>query len=97
MWHLRKNSLFTLVVLYLYFHSMACEQYANLCEDLDAQIYNEDDNSEADLELQQLRVLCDALHSNQSDASDKDIDSLPDFDLTRIDSGNFTWIKLTRI
>ena len=85
------------MVFFFYFHSMVCEQYAHMCELLEDEIYNGDEGSETDLELQQLRALCDTLQSNQSDSNNKDIDSLPDFDLTRIDSGNIIEIKLMKI
>ena len=84
MWHSSEKLLITAILLCFHLHLTVCKQYARLCEQLGDQTAPESENNETDMKLQRLRALCNDLQPNNNN-----MDSLPDFDLTRINSGIF--------
>jgi hypothetical protein len=82
----------TAIIIYAYFNlnflSITNTKTISVCDTLDDIKGNENDENNLS-KLRRIRALCDAIHSSQVISDKKDLDYIPNFDLTQIESGNF--------
>jgi hypothetical protein len=78
----------TSIIIYAFFNlnflSIINTQSTSVCDTLDDIEGNENNSL---LKLRRIRALCDAIHSSQVISDKEDLDTIPDFDLTQIESG----------
>jgi hypothetical protein len=80
MHRLTTTSIIIIVFFNLNFLLLINTQSISMCDTL-----NEDNSS---LKLRRIRALCDAIQSSRGISDKEDLDLIPDFDLTQIDTGN---------
>ncbi len=85
------KSLVIVMLFSFHFYSRVYAQYVGMCGILNELKDHQDKNSDIELKIQRLRALCDAIRSSQAQSNNENFDSLPDFDLTRIDSGKYKY------
>jgi hypothetical protein len=80
-----RYSVITLIVIVWNFFLIINSQHLPLCESLNDIQGNEKNSSE--VKSRRIRALCDAIYSSRTVADHNELDSIPDFDLTQINSG----------
>jgi len=58
-----------------------------MCESLNDIEGNENETNNSEVKSRRIRALCDAIYSSQTVSDHDELDLIPDFDLTQIDSG----------
>ena len=62
-------------------------QHLPLCESLNDLQGNETEKNNSEGKSRRIRALCEAIYSSRAVSDRDELDSIPDFDLTQIDSG----------
>jgi hypothetical protein len=84
MFRVKVPAIIIYVFLHLNFLLIINTQTISLCKLLNDIKGNENDS----LKVRRIRALCDAIQSTEAISNNEESDSIPDFDLTQIDSGN---------
>jgi hypothetical protein len=71
-----------LLIVIFNFLSIINTQHLPLCDSFD-----EIDENNSEVKLRRVRALCDAVYSSRIMSNQDELDSIPDFDLTQINSG----------
>ena len=87
MWFFCGNLLVIVILLSFYFCEIICAKYMGKCGILSEQNNNGNKSKSVELKLERLRALCNAIQWSQSNLNNENLDSLPDFDMTRINTG----------
>ena len=87
MWFSCGNPLIIMILLSFYLCEILCAKYMGKCGILGDQNGNGNKSKNMELKLERLRALCNAIQWAQSKLNNEKLDSLPDFDLTRINTG----------
>ena len=80
-----RYSVIPLIVIVWNFFSIINSQHLPLCESLNDIQGNEESHS--DVKSRRVRALCDAIYSSRTRTEQNELDSIPDFDLEKINSG----------
>ena len=72
------------IILILNFFSILNAQHSSLCNSLN-DIEHDKNNSE--IKSQRVRALCDVIYPSRAKSDNDELNSIPDFDLTKIASG----------
>ena len=63
-------------------------QQIPLCESLIASDTQQNEAEYTEVKIRRVRAICDAIYSSQSKVEENDLNSIPEFDMKQIESGN---------
>jgi hypothetical protein len=85
-----RQTLVILIVIVLNVFSIIHSQHLPLCDSLNEIEGNENDKKNSDVKSRRIRALCDVIYSRRVRSDHDELNLIPDFDLTKIDSGKIT-------
>ena len=96
MWFPFGNPVIIVILLSFYFCEILCTKYMGRCGILSDQNDEGNKSKNMGLKLERLRALCNAIQWSQAKSNNENLDSLPDFDLTRINTGKLIYVQFIR-
>ncbi len=76
-----------LVIVILNIIPIIKTQHLPFCDNLNEIEGNENNKANSEIKIRRIRALCDAIYPSKITSEHDDGNSVPDFDLTKIDSG----------
>lgn len=80
-----------IISLWFYFNLINYTQSISMCKRFT------DQNETMELNFEQLRSFCDLMKSFQLESNDEDVDSLPDFDLSDVQSRECFFLEIFEV
>lgn len=83
----RRTEISLCILLILGFVFIINTQYVPLCESLNEVENNDQEQTIEESKSRRVRALCDAIYSTRDQIDNEELDTIPDFDVNRMNSG----------